>query len=338
MKLYLSAWAVYLAWILFCWVLVRYFDRAAGRLIRRTETLVDDILWREARLPAWLALVVLGFFALSRSGGLPARIAPQAERFAELAIVFILIYFIARLLLGLARLAAETNRGLNNIIPTISRLAGLAVWGSGLLILMDLFGISVTPVLASLGIAGLAVGLALQDTLSNFFAGIYLSVNQPVRLGDYVEIEGGLKGYVSAVGWRESRIRTLANNTIIVPNSKLSQSIVTNYHLPQAEMACLVQVGVSYDSDLEQVERATVATAKEVLKKTAGGVADFEPFIRYHTFADFSINFTVILRVAEFTDQYLVTHEFIKALQRRYKQEGINIPYPIRDVNIRQND
>ncbi|MDH5443584.1 MAG: mechanosensitive ion channel, partial [Hadesarchaea archaeon] len=102
--------------------------------------------------------------------------------------------------------------------------------------------------------------------------------------------------------------------------------------LPEPQMACLVQVGVSYDSDLEKVERVTIDVGKKVLKKVTGGVPEFEPFIRYHTFSDFSINFTVILRVKEFVDKYLITHEFVKELHKRYRKEGITIPFPIRTI------
>jgi len=192
-------------------------------------------------------------------------------------------------------------------------------------------------VLASLGIAALALSLALQDTLANFFSGLYILVSRPIRMGDYVELENGLKGYVLAIGWRETRIRTLPNNTVVIPNNKLAQSIVINYYLPEKEMACLVQVGVSYGSDLEKVERVTCEVGKEVLSRVSGAVNAFDPFIRYHTFADFSVNFTVILRINEFVDQYLVTHEFIKALHKRYKAEGIEIPFPIRTVQMKNS-
>ncbi len=102
--------------------------------------------------------------------------------------------------------------------------------------------------------------------------------------------------------------------------------------MPEKELAVLVQVGVSYDSDLEKVEKITTEIAKEVMKTVPGGVPDFEPFIRYHTFGESSINFTVILRAKEFTDRFLITHEFIKRLKKRYDKEGIVIPFPIRTV------
>ena len=128
----------------------------------------------------------------------------------------------------------------------------------------------------------------------------------------------------------------LANNVVVMPNSSLVNSKIINYYYPARELAVLVQVGVHYDSDLEQVERVTIEVGREVLARVTGGVPDFDPFIRYHTFADFSINFSVILRGKEFVDNYLITHEFIKALHKRYAQEGIIIPYPIRAINYDQ--
>jgi small-conductance mechanosensitive channel len=122
---------------------------------------------------------------------------------------------------------------------------------------------------------------------------------------------------------------------VIVPNGYLASSRVSNFNQPDKEQAILIQVGVSYDSDLERVQKVTVEVASDVMKSVSGGVANFEPFIRYHTFADFSINFTVILRGKEVIDQYLVTHEFIKRLHERYKDEGIEIPFPIRTVHVR---
>jgi small-conductance mechanosensitive channel len=148
-------------------------------------------------------------------------------------------------------------------------------------------------------------------------------------------LESGQEGYVTQIGWRSTRIRMLPNNILIVPNSKLVSSQITNFYLPETEMAVLVQVGVSYQSDLEKVESVTIGVAKEVLQEVNGGVKEFEPFIRYHTFSDFSINFTVILRAKEYVSKYLIIHEFIKRLHRRYQLEGIEIPFPIRTVYMK---
>ena len=204
----------------------------------------------------------------------------------------------------------------------------------GLLMILNGLGVSIAPILATLGVGGLAVALALQDTLSNLFAGVYMTVNRQIRVGDYVKLDSGEEGYVTDVGWRTTTIRMLPNNMVLVPNAKLAQTIVTNYNLPDKEMAVLVQVGVDYASDLKRVTRVTCEVAQEVMRTVPGGVPTFEPFIRYHTFGDSSINFTVILRAKEFVDQYLIKHEFISRLQERYRQEGITIPFPIRTMHV----
>jgi small-conductance mechanosensitive channel len=128
----------------------------------------------------------------------------------------------------------------------------------------------------------------------------------------------------------------LSNNLIVVPNSKLAQAIVVNHHLPARDLAVLVEVGVDYASDLSHVERVVTEVGNEVMSQVPGGIPEFEPFIRYHTFADSSINFTVILRAKEFVDQYLIKHEFVKRLHARFNREQIVIPFPIRTIAYRE--
>ncbi|MGB4340220.1 MAG: mechanosensitive ion channel family protein [Candidatus Hydrothermia bacterium] len=110
-----------------------------------------------------------------------------------------------------------------------------------------------------------------------------------------------------------------------------------NYNLPEAELSVLVQIGVSYDSDLKKVERVTIEVAREVLREVSGGVPEFDPLIRFHTFSEYSIKFSVILRAKQYTDNFLLKHEFIKRLHERYKEEGIVIPYPIRTVYLSES-
>jgi small-conductance mechanosensitive channel len=212
----------------------------------------------------------------------------------------------------------------------------MVVIGLGLLIFLDSFGVSITPVLASLGIGSLAVALALQPTLENLFSGIQIVIDRPIQLGQFIKLESGEEGYVHRIGWRSTWVKMLPNNIVVIPNKALVNSKIINYHYPDKELAVLVEVGVHYGSDLERVERVTTDVARETLRQTLGGVADFVPFIRYHAFDDFSINFTVILRAKEFMDSYLVKHEFIKRLHRRYAREGIVIPYPIHAINHEQ--
>jgi small-conductance mechanosensitive channel len=202
----------------------------------------------------------------------------------------------------------------------------------GALTILHGLGVSIAPMLTALGVGGLAVALALQDTLANLFAGIHVSLAQQVRVGDYIRLDTGEEGYLIDIAWRSASIRMLANNVVIVPNAKLAQAIVTNYTLNEKEMSVLVQVGVDYASDLAHVERVTIDVARQVMETVPGGVPTHDPFIRYHTFADSSVNFSVILRAREFVDQYLIKHEFVMRLHDRYAREGITIPFPIRTL------
>jgi small-conductance mechanosensitive channel len=206
----------------------------------------------------------------------------------------------------------------------------------GLLVILNGLGLSITPMLTALGVGGLAVALALQEPLANFFAGLFITLAGQIRVGDYIKLDSGQEGYVVDFSWRSTRLRMLANNLVVVPNSKLAQAILINHHLPSQDLAVLVEVGVDYSSDLGHVERIVAEVGGSVMLEVSGGVPEFEPFIRYHTFGDSSINFTVILRAREFVDQYLIKHEFIKRLHARFDQEGIVIPFPIRTIAQRE--
>ncbi|MBI3333472.1 MAG: mechanosensitive ion channel family protein [Candidatus Omnitrophica bacterium] len=246
------------------------------------------------------------------------------------------VIFLTSVALRLAdRLIRRYADKLSTTLPLTSLTQNLAkgsILAIGGLIVLNSLGISVTPILTALGLGGLAVALGLQETLSSLFAGIHIVTARQIRIGDYVRLDTGQEGYVVDIAWRTTRLRTLSNSLVVVPNTKLSQAIVTNYDLPSQEIAVLVEVGVDCGSDLEKVERVTVEVAREVMKEVPGGVPDFEPMVRYHTFAESSINFTAVLRGRSFADQYLIKHEFIKRLHRRYAREGIVIPFPTRTI------
>lgn len=230
------------------------------------------------------------------------------------------------------------TRKTEGAVPSISIFANLAkviVFLIGAMVVLQSLGISITPMLTALGVGGLAVALALQDTLSNFFSGLLILASGQIKRGDYVELETREKGYVTDITWKNTTIRTISDNMIIVPNAKLSSTITTNYYQPKKEVVVRVEVGVAYDSDLRRVEEVTVEVAREVMREVPGGVPDFEPHIYYHTFSDFSINFRVVMRASEYLEQYGVTHEFIKRLHERYGKEGIVIPFPIRTVYMK---
>lgn len=162
---------------------------------------------------------------------------------------------------------------------------------------------------------------------------MHIISDKPIDIGDFIELpDANISGYVEDIGWRSTKIKTLPNQIVIVPNSALAERIIVNNSLPEVEMSALVQVGVAYESDLKKVEEVTIEVARAIQKTIPGAVKTFDPFIIYHTFGDSNINFSVILRVEKFVDKYIVIHEFIKALKERYDKEGIEISYPARKI------
>lgn len=315
-------------WLVQRFAAARFRHRAAETTWGGDDIIVSAI---HDTLIVWLAAA--GAFAA-------AAVLPLDRRFEDGLWKLLIALLIVSGTVVLARMAASTIRlyslrteGTMRSSSIFVNLARILIAVIGFLILLQTFGVSITPVLTALGVGGLAVALALQDTLSNFFAGLQIIATKKVKPGDFVRLESGEDGYVSDIDWRHTSIRQLPNNVVLVPNATLASTIVTNYYYPEQELAVLVEVGVDYGSDLDRVERVTVEVAREVLREVEGGVEGFDPFIRFHTFDDSSIDFTVILRAREFVDQYLIKHEFVKRLHRRYRAEGIVIPFPIRTID-----
>ncbi|MBP2635327.1 MAG: MscS Mechanosensitive ion channel [Firmicutes bacterium] len=202
----------------------------------------------------------------------------------------------------------------------------LAVYAIGMLVLLESLGVSISPLITALGVGGLATALALQDTMANLFSGINILVSKQIKTGDFVKLATGEEGHVVDMNWRNTTIKTPTENMVVVPNQKIASSVITNYAQPFAECSISIPIGISYESDLDHVEKVTAAIAKEVLEETQGGVAGFEPFVRYSGFGEYGINFNVILRVKTVTDQHLVRHQFIKRIYACYQEEGIIIP------------
>jgi small-conductance mechanosensitive channel len=187
--------------------------------------------------------------------------------------------------------------------------------------------------LTALGVGGLAVALAMQDTLSNLFGGFYVAVAGQVRLADYIKLNTGEEGYVTDIGWRSTTIRSLGNSLIIVPNAKLAQAIVTNYDLPEKRMSATVEVRVSYDCDADRIERVLLDVAARGTREIPGMLADPAPSVTFDPgFGDSALGLTLNYQVAEFASQFSVRDELRRRIFRRFREEGIRIPFPARAV------
>lgn len=314
-------------------VAFRLLHKWAGR----TETKIDDIIIKALKMPSIYWCIAIGLYI-----GVAVSDFPEKYVFYFSRVIHIII--ILSITIAAANLAGKLFR--NYIqksdlpIPTTGLAYGIlkgSILVVGFLIMLSLLGVSITPLITALGVGGLAVALALQDTLANLFAGIHILVEKSIRVGDFIKLETGQEGYVEDITWRTTRIRMLPNNMVVIPNSKLSQSIVTNYYLPEKRMSLLIPISVSYSSDPEIIERILVEEAKRAVGEIPGLLGDPEPFVRFIPgFGDSSLDFTLVCQVQEFVDQYPVQHELRKRIFKRFKKEGIEIPFPHRTVYLRE--
>ena len=309
--------------------------RTLSRWAKRTATHVDDMLLESLRFPSLVWCLLIGVYIAVDTAHLPPRLNSQV-----LNVVFALM--VVSVTAAIANLAGTTIGHVlkeNNLaIPATGlslTIIKIAVWTTGGLVLLSGLGVSIAPILTALGVGGLAVALALQDTLSNFFAGIHLLIEEPVRVGDFVRLETGQEGYIVDIGWRTTRIRMLPNNMVIIPNNKLTQSVLINYSMPEPRMAVSIRISVAYGTDPGRVELALLDEVQQAIGHVPGLLADPAPAVRLIPgFGESSLDFTLGVHVREFEDQFPVQHELRKRILQRFGSEKIEVPFPQRTVHL----
>ncbi|MDA8083304.1 MAG: mechanosensitive ion channel family protein [Nitrospiraceae bacterium] len=313
--------------------------RLLQRWAAKTELRLDDLVVDAVKTPSLYWVLALGLYMAIGMSELPPKYARYIIKIIHILVIFSITIASANLAGSIFRNYIQSS---NLPFPSTGLAYGIlkgTIIVIGILIILSVLGISITPIITALGVGGLAVALALQDTLANLFAGIHILVEKSIRVGDFVRLENGQEGYVSDITWRTTRIRMLPNNMVIIPNSKLSQSIVTNYYLPDRNMSLSIPVSVSYSTDPDMIERILVEEAKKAVGKVPGLLGDPEPFVRFIPgFGASSLDFTLICQVQEFVGQYLVQHEIRKLILRRFREEGIEIPYPQQTIHIRNEE
>jgi len=230
--------------------------RVLHRWAEKTETDIDNIVITVFKTPSFYWCVAIGLHIGIAISGLPERYISYISKTIHVVVILSIAAATANLS---GKVFTSYVQRSNLPIPTTGLVHGIlkgTILILGLLIALSTIGISIAPFITALGVGGLAVALALQDTLSNLFAGIHILVERSIRIGDFVRLETGQEGYVEDITWRTTRIRMRPNNMVIIPNNKLSQSIVTNYYLPEKSMALSIPVSVSYASDLKGLKRS----------------------------------------------------------------------------------
>ena len=299
---------------------------------KRTKWRFDDIVLDALRSSVVLWSLALGLYILIETQGLSQAAVDVSSKGLAVLVIFSITVVVSRICTDMVEYYKTVITGLSSAASLLKNIVRIAVYSVGLLIILDDLHISIVPLLTALGVVGLAIGLGLQGTLSNFFSGLQILAGKQIQVGNYVKLSSGEEGYVEDLNWRATVIRSLAGNHVIIPNTNLANLVVTNYQLPMPDVGIGLEVGVDYRSDLQKVERVTVEVATETQKTVPGAVRDYEPSIRFSRFGESAIYFSVNLRAATFVDQYLIKHEFIKRLKERYDKENISIPFPIRTV------
>lgn len=308
------------------------------KMADRSKWAGDDLIIRT--LTTWLIpwFTVLGIF-------LGWKRIPMEEKYHHwlengIAIFYILsvTIILAKILSGLTAIRDARSGKISSSSSIVGNIVKVIIYCLGILMILQSLGIKITPILTALGVGGLAVALALQDTLSNLFAGIQIVSTKKINTGDYIKLDSGQEGIVEDVNWRYTSVRVGANSIFIVPNSKIASIIVTNFDYPNKEYVFDTLVGVDYNSDLDKVERVTIEVIKDLQDTVEECVPDFDPFIRFQQFGASSIDLKAFIRVNDFSSQFKVKHEFIKRLKKKYEEEGINIPYPVQTLYINNQD
>ena len=315
------------------------------RLTRLTPGTLDEELLKVVRGPVVLFIVLSGLFLAlliltnleSPRYALLAGYDDQIRRAWLVVVIAEVAYLLYHLLDAtmtwyIQSVAQTTETQLDDrLLPPLKRIMPLLVYSLGFLMALSVLNIPISPILAGLGIGGLAVALAVQPTLANFFAGTYVVTEGELNVGDYIELQGGPSGYVVEVGWRSTKIRSMYNNLVIIPNSQMANSIVTNYYSPEPSMNVLVYCGVSYDSDLNVVENM-VREASQTLVNESEYAVDGEPWFGFDEFGDSNISFWVFVQAKDRLGSFYLTSDLVKVIHSRLTAEGIEINYPVRKL------
>ncbi len=315
------------------WVIARIVFGIVASGFRKTQGPTNEIVIEVLRAPVIATCALVGAWLALR--GLP--LSPELVRIVNRG--WVILTTVLLVSVGLRSLNGIT-KGFVVKAPALAPAAGmiraigrLVVLSLGGVMLLQSFGIAVEPLIASLGIGSLAVALALRDTLANFFAGLYIHADHPLHIGNYVKIENGEEGYVVQIGWRSTRLRSLANNMIVVPNEKLAQSIMTNYDIPDAACAFSIQIPVAYDADPARIIGILAEELAAALPELPALLGNPAPSATFGGFSEDSLLFSLNCRVRTYVDQYGVRSELQRRVYERFKREQIRFPFPSRTLH-----
>ena len=311
------------------------------RFTNWTSTDLDERLVKSIRWPLTLGILSLGaYLAVTISWDLTVTERDRADAIARGLGVVVGITAVVGLISStidwyLASLSNRANHVVDlRLFPLIRRVGSVIIYVIGALLVMDVMDINISPLIAGLGLGGLAVALAIQPTLANLFAGTYVMTEGVISTGDYIELEGGMAGYVVEVGWRSTRIRTWGNNLVVVPNARFAETIITNYQQPAPAVNVYVTCGVSYDSDLDHVEKICREVMDDLVQNDSNAIRSYGSWFAFDAFGDSNVDFWLFMQARDRVASFNLQSTLIKNLHREFRVENIIINYPVRTLQF----
>ncbi len=294
--------------------------------VEESESDIGDLIIRVTRGASLLWCFLLGAYLAVRIAAAPGWESAANKVLVGVAIlsVALVVANTAALLIQLYSTKAKIAVPLSSLSQTVTKAI---IIGVGSLVILDNMGVNISSILSALGIGSLAVALALQTTLSNLFSGAFIILSGHIKPNDYIKLDSGDQGYVMDISWGTTRLKTLSNSTVIIPNSRLAGAVVTNHNLPEKRVSVGIVVHVSYASDPDLIEKLLIEEAKGAVGQVSGLLDKPVPVVRFIPgFGEISLGFTLVCHIRNFTDQNLVEHELRTRIFKRFRAQGIQMP------------
>ena len=311
------------------------------RLTNWTPSDLDTRITRSLKIPLTVGIIILGcYLSLTIPLDLTSSQQNIVNAITSLISLFIGIVAVASVAGNIFKwyeetIAPKTSTNLDQrLVPLLHRICIALIYALGGLLILDHLNVNISPLIAGLGLGGLSVSLALQPTLANLFAGTYVMTEGAVTPGDYIQLEGGVEGYVMNVSWRSTRLHTWTNNMVVIPNSKFAETIITNYQQPAPPVNVYLTCGVSYDSDLYVVEKVCNEVMSAILDQDSNAVKEYGGWFGFESFGESNVNFWVFLQAKDRIASFLLQTTVMQNIHSRFREEGITINYPVRSLQL----
>ncbi len=299
---------------------------ALRKWMNRTGARVNEIIIRVFKIPSVFWCIVIGLYIGIEISELPRRYMPYVDKVISVILIFSITIAIANLLVKIFEHCMQKS---DIPVPATGIVFGVfrgAIIVAGMLVIFNVLGISITPLITALGIGGLAVALALKDTLSNLFAGLHIIASKEIKPGDYIKLDSGEEGTIQDITWRSMSISSPGLNIIIVPNAKAAAATVTNFARPVSNVVFSVQIVLPSTADFGKVESIALETARRITQDSPAAIISHEPVVRFDALTETGVRCSVSLKARDWESHFSIKHEFLKALLKRFSEEGIITP------------